>query len=46
MLCEGLIEPRPLGACATIRVRDELLAAGALQRIGLEVEALIVEARA
>ena len=40
-VCEGLIEPRPLGTCAADLVCEELLATGALQGVGLEVEALL-----
>ena len=36
---EGLIEPGPLGTCATGLVREELLATGAFQGVGLEIEA-------
>jgi hypothetical protein len=37
---EGLIEPRPLGTSATGPVREELLATGAIQGVGLEIEVL------
>lgn len=39
-VCEGLIEPRPLGQRATGLVGEELLATGVLQGIGLEIEVL------
>jgi hypothetical protein len=38
---EGLIESRPRGPCTTGLVREELLATGALQGVGLEIEALL-----
>jgi hypothetical protein len=38
-VCEGLIEPRPLGTCTTGLVPEELLATGAIQGVGLEIEA-------
>jgi hypothetical protein len=39
-VCEGLIEPWPRGTGTTGLVREELLAAGAIQGVGLEIEAL------
>ena len=38
-VCEGLIEPRPLGTCTAGLVREDLLATGAVQGVGLEIEA-------
>jgi hypothetical protein len=37
---EGLIEPRPLGTGTAGLIREELLATGAIQGVGLEVEIL------
>jgi hypothetical protein len=38
---EGLIEPGPVGTCPTGFIREEPLATGAIQVIGLEIEVLL-----
>src|SRR5208337_854721 len=40
-VCEGLIESRPCGTGTTGLVGEEPLAAGAIQGVGLEIEALL-----
>jgi hypothetical protein len=40
-LREGLIEPGPRGTGTAGLVREELLAAGTLQRVGLEIKAFL-----
>ena len=41
-VCEGLIEPRPRGTGTTGLVREELLAPRSRERVGLQIERLVL----